>query len=171
MPLEVEPQQVGYTPMHALSRKEGVFTLGYYRGAPAFVDLEKSVVFPLRIAEWKSVVGRVDSRQKASVTLTSGTTSGTEKTEKITAPDGQVYYLKGISIVVPVETEANIEVLGENYEATYIAPGTKDIDFEADLGTELRVADVTCKLKATTTLTADRTATFTPKGRAAEKFY
>jgi len=168
---EVKAQQVQYTPMHALAQRLGFFTLGYYRGAPAFIDLEKAVVFPLRFAEWKSVVGRVDSRQKAEVTIASGSSSGTEETKKISAPDGQVFYLKGMTIVVPVETEANIEVLGANYEATYIAPGTRDIDFEADLGTEIRVPDLTCKLKATTTTTADRKATFTPKGRKAEKFY
>jgi len=171
VPLEVDAQQVGYTPMHALSRREGLFLLGYYRGAPAFIDLEKAVVYPLRVAESKSVVGKVDSRQKATATVASGKSAGTEVTETIKAPDGQVYYLKSINIVVPVECEANIEVLGENYEASYLTPGTHDVDFVADLGTEIRVVDVICKLKATTTTTADRTATYTPKGRKAERYY
>jgi len=171
VPLEVGGEQAQYTPIHALSRREGIFVLGYHRGAPAFIDLEKAVVFPLRIAEWKSVTGKVDSRQRVTVTITSKSSSGTEVTEKISAPDNQVYYLKKLTIVVPVECEANFEVLGENYEPSYLAPGTHDINFEADLGTELRTPDITCKLKATATTTADRTATFTPAGRKAEKFY
>jgi len=171
VPMEVEAQQVGYTPVHALARREGLILLGYYRGALAFIDLEKAVVFPLRVAESKSVTGKVDSRQRTTVTVSSGSESGTEVTGKIEAPDGEVFYLKGLTVVVPVETEANLEVLGENYSPAYLSPGTTDIDFVADLGTELRTTDVTCKLKATTTTTADRTATFTPKGRRAEKFY
>jgi len=71
-------------------------------------------------------------------------------------------------IIVPQEVEAqqSPEVKAQQVQYTPMHALAQRLG-----GTEIRVPDLTCKLKATTTTTADRKATFTPKGRKAEKFY
>jgi len=123
-------------------------------------------------AEAKSVVRKLDERQKVEVKIASGTAADKTESKLLSAPSGEVLYLKELQIIVPVETKANFEFpAGVNYSPTDLSPGTHSFDFVADLGTELRSPSITCKLTSTVTLTADRTATFTPKGRTAKKIY
>jgi len=122
-------------------------------------------------AETKSIVQKLDNRDKKEVSLASGTSKDEKKEQDLSAPTGEVLYLKSLRVIVPVETSGNFVFAGRDYLETNLSPGTHDIDFVADLGTELRADKITCRLTATATLTADRTASFSPKGRRAKKLY
>jgi hypothetical protein len=95
-PLEVSPLQATYTPLYSLQRNEGNFALGYFRGAPAFVDLDKSVVQPLVNAEQRFTLDIVDARKAfTTVTLPIGAAAGVPvvSTLPITVPAGEVWFL------------------------------------------------------------------------------
>lgn len=107
-PQEVEAQQAGYTPMHALARREGYIPLGYFRGALAFTDLDKLVVQPLVAAEKLYALDRIDDRDKVEAKIASGASVGAKASAKLTVPSGEVWYLNRLVLVSPAESGGGV---------------------------------------------------------------
>jgi len=108
VPLGVEAQQAGYTPMQALARREGFIPLGYFRGALAFVDLDKLVVQPLIAAEKLYALDRIDDRDRLEAKIASGASVGAKASAKLTVPSGEVWYLNRLVLVSPAESGAGV---------------------------------------------------------------
>jgi len=107
-PLEVEAQQAGYTPLHALYRREGFIVLGYYKDALAFLDLDKAVIQPLVAAEKLHATDRIDDRDQISATVKSGAAVGSKASAKLEVPSGEVWFLNRLVLVSPAESGAGV---------------------------------------------------------------
>ena len=106
-PLEVTPLQAQYTPMYALGRGEGAFSLGYFRGAPAFIDLDKLVVQPLARVEGIYALDKIDARDLVSITLPIGALPASGRSVvALTVPAGELWIVEEIGIACPVTAVA-----------------------------------------------------------------
>lgn len=80
----------------------GNLPIGYYRGSPAFWDLDKAVVQPLVRAEREHIMGILNGRLEGydlrTVTYTLGDAIGTTMRGRLTVPAGQVWFVHGVSI-------------------------------------------------------------------------
>jgi len=97
-------QQPAYTPLHALARREGFLTLGYFRGALAFIDLDKQIIQPLVLAERLHSLDRIDDRDKIEAKIASGAAVGSKASNKITVPTGEVWFINRIVVTRPAES-------------------------------------------------------------------
>ncbi len=108
----VTPLQTQYTPMYALGRGEGSFSLGYFRGNPAFIDLDKLVVQPLVWAEQQNILGILDGRLEGydlkTLAVVAGENIGTVHTDSLTVPTGDVWFLNAVVLTLPASGGANI---------------------------------------------------------------
>jgi len=185
-PEGITPQQVGYTPMISLGRGEGRFSLGYFRGVPAFIDLDKLVIQPLVLAEKAYALDRVDSRNGVEVTVANGAAVGAVAADEIEVPAGEVWYLNRLSVTCPAADAtgtASFNILVSSFPKTaaggdkpYLANNatamgaTTDYDLPAQggLGEELRLVGgdkLTLQLTATVAFTANKVFRLDPYGR------
>jgi len=113
-PQEITPQQAQYTPMYALSRREGFFLLGYTKagGVPAFLDLDRLVIQPLVWAEQQHILGILDGREEdydlQTLTTVLGEAPLTPHTAQLTVPAGQVWFINAVETVIPASGGANV---------------------------------------------------------------
>jgi len=173
-------QIVSLTPTEA-TRGRAPSTLGYipignYKGAPAFLDLDKLVNQPLVLAEKAYALDRIDSRNGINVTVPDATALAAIVTGEIEVPAGEVWFLNRLSVVCPAADAtgtASFNILVSSFPkvngvdkaylpADVTAMGaTTDIDLPAQgqLGEELRLVGgdkVTLRLTVTVAFTADK---------------
>lgn len=185
-PEGITPQQAGYTPIISLGRGEGRFLLGYFRGVPAFIDLDKLVVQPLVLAEKAYSVDKVDSRNGVKVTIEDDAEVGDIATGAIEVPAGEVWYLNRLAVTCPAadaDGSASFNILVSPWPKT-AAGGDKgyyataqtamgaatiiDLPTLGQLGEELRLVGgdkLTLQLTVTVAFTVDKDFTLVPYGR------
>jgi len=117
-PEGVTPQQAGYTPIISLGRGEGRFSLGYFRGVPAFVDLDKLVIQPLILAEKQWTLDKVDTRSLAQVEVPIGAAVNSLHTDEIEVPAGEVWYLCEHEIAIPQVAGLTAGDIGVNFRVS-----------------------------------------------------
>jgi hypothetical protein len=92
----------------------GNLPIGYYRGAPAFWDLDKAVVQPLVKAEPAYILGQLDGRtlnyDAVQATTTAGAVTGVAYRARMTVPAGQVWYVHAVQVYVPKDTTGAVNV-------------------------------------------------------------
>jgi hypothetical protein len=164
----------------------GVIPIGNYKGAAAFIDLDKLVNQPLVLAEKAYALDRVDSRDGVNVTVPNLSALATIVTGEIVVPAGEVWYLNRLSVVCPaadatgtvsfnilVSSFPKTEAGGDKpyLPANVTAMGaTTDYDLPAQggLGEELRLVGgdkLTLQLVVTVAFTADKVFRLNPWGR------
>lgn len=118
----------------------GNLPIGYYRGAPAFWDLDKAVVQPLVSAEREHILGNLDGRTLAydriPVTFTAAEAIALQRRARLTVPAGQVWYVQAVQLYAAKDTTATFDV---NFRCSLwpdiVAAGvTPDVDGQAYLG-------------------------------------
>jgi hypothetical protein len=189
----IQPLQVGLTTLTPAavtggraSNTLGVIPIGNYKGAAAFIDLDKLVNQPLVLAEKAYALDRIDSRNGVQVTVPNGSVIGTVVTGEIEVPAGEVWFLNRLSVTCPAADAtgtASFNILvsiwpltaagtPKGYFATnQIAMGaTTDIDLPAqgELGEELRLvggSKLVLQLGVTVAFSADKVFRLDPYGR------
>lgn len=90
----------------------GSLVVGYYKGAAAFLDLDKLANQPLVWAEQLHVLGVLDGREEdrdlQTLAVTLAEAIGTPHTASLTVPAGQVWYINAVETVIPASGGANI---------------------------------------------------------------
>ena len=83
----------------------GAVVIGDYKGAAAFLDLNKMVNEPLVQAEWQHILGILDGREEDYDLQTSAIAAlaavGTTSTGSLTVPAGQVWYINTVQVDAP----------------------------------------------------------------------
>jgi len=89
----------------------GVIPIGNYKGAAAFLDLDKLANQPLVLAEQLHILGILDGREEdydlQTITTVLAEAIGTIHTAQLTVPAGVVWFLNAVEMVVPVSGGAN----------------------------------------------------------------
>jgi hypothetical protein len=180
----IEPLQVGLTTLNPAAvtggravNTLGVIPIGNYKGAAAFIDLDKLVNQPLVLAEKAYALDRVDSRNGVQVTVPNGTALAAVVTGQIEVPSGEVWFLNRLSVVCPAADAtgtASFNILVSSFPKTeagndkpYLPANvtamgaTTDYDLPAqgELGEELRLVGgdkLTLQLTVTVAFTADK---------------
>lgn len=122
----------------------GTLPIGYYRGAPAFWDLDKAVVQPLIAVEEKSILGILDGRLATHDLLTNtlvvGEAVGTVHNARVTVPANQVWYVNAVVMVNPASGGAN--VIATNWRCSLFADtnATPDADGQAFYAADTLIA-------------------------------
>jgi hypothetical protein len=143
--LEIKPFSTSSTaPSDAVARGQASIMVGAYRGALAYIDLDKLVVQPLVTAEKQSVMGMLDGRLAGYdiVTVTSaiGAAVGTVYRARLTVPAGQVWFLSNMEINAVKDTVA-VSAYDINWRCSLwpdvvAVGGTPDADGQAYLPTD-----------------------------------
>ena len=189
----ISPMQVGLTTLtpavvtggRAVNTL-GVIPIGNYKGAAAFIDLDKLVNQPLVLAEKAYALDRIDSRDGVQVTVPNGTALAAIVTGEKLVPAGEVWYLNRLSVVCPAADAtgtASFNILVSSFPKTeaggdkpYLpdnvtamgATTTIDLPAQGELGEELRLAGgdkLTLQLTVTVAFTADKVFRLNPWGR------
>jgi len=164
----------------------GVIPIGNYKGAAAFIDLDKLVNQPLVLAEKAYALNRVDSRDGVNVTVPNLSVLATVVTGEIEVPAGEVWYVNRLSVVCPAADatgSASFNILVSSFPKT-AAGGDKpylpanvtamgattdyDLPAQGELGEELRLVGgdiLTLQLVVTVAFTADKVFRLNPWGR------
>ena len=89
----------------------GVIPIGNYKGAAAFIDLDKLANQPLVLAEQLHILGILDGREEdydlQTITTVLAEAIGTIHTAQLTVPAGVVWLLNAVEMVVPASGGAN----------------------------------------------------------------
>jgi hypothetical protein len=169
----------------------GVIPIGNYKGAAAFIDLDKLVNQPLVLAEKAYALDKLDDRNFVDVVIGAGAAIGSTGRDKITVPAGEVWFLNRLVVNAPAadgggaylsvnfrlsiwpDMAATPDPDGKAYwsadKEPKGTPVTLDLPAQGELGEELKLpAGSSITLVATVkgaALAADTTATLTPYGR------
>jgi len=174
----VEAQQAALTPTTALTGGWAKIALGLFRGAWAFLDLDKLVVQPLVLAEKAYALDRLDSRNGKAVTVPNGTAlAAVVPADAIEVPTGEVWYINRLAVTCPAADatgSASFNILVSSFPKTaagtdkqYLATDTTamgattntDLGAVGQLGEELRLVagdKLTLRLTVTAAFTADK---------------
>jgi hypothetical protein len=173
----VTPQQTAMTPTTALTSGYGKADIGLFRGAWAFVDLDKAVVQPLVLAEKAHALDRLDSRNGVAVTVPNGTALNAVVTGQIEVPAGEVWYINRLAVTCPAADATGTvshNILVSSWPKTaaggdkpYLAANATamgattnyDVGAVGQLGEELRLVGgdkLTLTLTVTVAFTADK---------------
>jgi len=92
----------------------GVITIGSYKGAAAFFDLDKLANQPLVNAELQYILGILDAREEAydlrTLTIPIASPAGFAMTGALTVPAGVVWYINAVRMFVPFDATAGVTV-------------------------------------------------------------
>lgn len=108
------PQQTvsNLTPAQATAQGLGSLLIGNYKGAAAFLDLDKLVNQPLAPIEAATIMGILDGRQEdydlQTLAIALAEAVGTAHIAQITVPAGEVWFVNGVEMVLPASGGANI---------------------------------------------------------------
>ena len=189
----ITPQQAvtSMTPDQASRAGLASIAIGVYKGQAAFFDLDKLANQPLVSAEKAYALDRIDDRDKISVTLGAGAAIDASGREKLTVPDGEVWFLNRLVASAPAadgggaylnvnlrvslwpDTAATPDADGKEYwpaaREPKGTPVTIDLPAQGELGEELRlpggsVVTLVATVKGAA-LAGDTTASLTPYGR------
>lgn len=90
----------------------GILPIGVYKGAPAFIDLDKLANQPLVLAEQLHIMGILDGREEdydlQTLAVTLNEAIGTVHTGTLEVPSGEVWYVHAVESVIPASGGANI---------------------------------------------------------------
>jgi hypothetical protein len=189
----INPMQVGLTTLTPAAvtggraaNTLGVIPIGNYKGAAAFIDLDKLVNQPLVLAEKAYALDRIDSRNGVAVTVENGAAIGDIVSGEIAVPAGEVWFLNRLSVTCPAADatgSASFNILVSPWPKT-AAGGDKpylptnetamgattdyDLPAQGELGEELRLVGgdkLTLQLVVTVAFTADKVFRLDPYGR------
>ena len=101
----------GVTVAQATSRPAnqlGVLPIGYYKGAAAFIDLDKLVNQPLALVEGLYSLDRLDDRDAIQAVIAAGAAVGAVARARLTVPGGELWIINRLVLVSPAESGAGV---------------------------------------------------------------
>jgi hypothetical protein len=146
----IKPLQVGLTTLNPAAvtggraaNTLGMIPIGNYKGAAAFIDLDKLANQPLVLAEQLHIQGILDGREEGhdlvTITNPAGALVGTQVRGRLTVPAGEVWYISGVVLTIPADAAA---IIAANWRCSLWADraATPDPDGQAFHGAA--IADV-----------------------------
>lgn len=111
----IEPLQIGLTTLTPATvtggrapNTLGVIPIGNYKGAAAFIDLDKLVNQPLVLAEKLYALDKLDSRDAIQALVEAASLVGTEVRARLTVPAGEVWFINRLVLVSPAESGVGV---------------------------------------------------------------